>query len=338
MKLPWSKEKRTSLGEIVAAARLSALQTGASEVGETAAVESVAGLLGRSLLCAQVEGDPAGMISPQWLQLCARDMIRRGEHASLITAKGMLPGASLYWDTENQGEHESTWTGTITTSGPGQSMTRRVPRDRLVICRWAIVSGRPQSGLSPAGFAPLAAKAAAESERSAGEEFSGPTGSFLPLPEGVDAARIDGLLSSIPEARGRMLAVHTTQGGFAEGRQQSPSKDMIAEKFHPSPTEGFVSAAADAFSRMVSALGASVSLFTDADGTAQREALRRFHLYTVIPILKLIEHELQQQINYNIRLKIDQYGADLQGRAAAIQKLVAAGVPLETALSSIGIE
>ena len=44
--------------------------------------------------------------------------------------------------------------------------------------------------------------------------------------------------------------------------------------------------------RMVAACGASVSLFTDADGTAQREAWRRWHLGTVQPLARLLAHEL----------------------------------------------
>ena len=91
------------------------------------------------------------------------------------------------------------------------------------------------------------------------------------------------------------------------------------------------------FAVKVAACGASGSLFTDADGTAQREAWRRWHLSGVIPVAGLIEAELSARFEVGIRLSFDMYATDLQGRAQAFQKLVAGGMAVEKAAAISGV-
>ena len=77
------------------------------------------------------------------------------------------------------------------------------------------------------------------------------------------------------------------------------------------------------------------ALFVDnADGTAQREAIRRWHLGTVLPLARLLEHELTAKLETEVRLKFDAYPIDLAGRAQAFQKLVAGGVAVTEALAT----
>ena len=76
--------------------------------------------------------------------------------------------------------------------------------------------------------------------------------------------------------------------------------------------------AQQAFERTLAACGVPPSLFVDADGTAQREAVRRWHLGTVIPLA-------------------DSYPLDLAGRAQAFQKLVAGGMDIDRALAVSGL-
>ena len=101
--------------------------------------------------------------------------------------------------------------------------------------------------------------------------------------------------------------------------------------------EAMVRVADSAFARMVAACGAIVSLFTDADGTAQREALRRWHMATVRPLARLLEHELTMRLEITVRLRFDGYPKDLQARAATTGALVAGGVPVNEALTTAGL-
>ncbi len=80
-----------------------------------------------------------------------------------------------------------------------------------------------------------------------------------------------------------------------------------------------------------------MSLFSDSDGTAQREALRRWHMGTVRPLARLLAHELTMRLETPVALKFDGYPLDLQARAATFQKLVAGGVAVSEALATSGL-
>lgn len=66
------------------------------------------------------------------------------------------------------------------------------------------------------------------------------------------------------------------------------------------------------------AAGTNVSLFSEADGTAQREALRRWHVGTVVPVAALLEAELSDKPDTTVTLAFDTYPLDMAGRAAAL--------------------
>ena len=103
------------------------------------------------------------------------------------------------------------------------------------------------------------------------------------------------------------------------------------------PPDGLVNVSQHAFERVLAATGTPPSLFLDADGTAQREAVRRWHLGTVLPLARLVEHELSAKLETDVRLRFDNYPLDLAGRAAAFQKLVAGGVAVTDALITAGL-
>ena len=92
-----------------------------------------------------------------------------------------------------------------------------------------------------------------------------------------------------------------------------------------------------AFSRMVAACGASVSLFPDSDGTAQREALRRWHMGTVHPLARPLANELTLRLDTKVILKFDGYPMDLQARASTFKALVAGGGAVNEALATSGL-
>ena len=79
------------------------------------------------------------------------------------------------------------------------------------------------------------------------------------------------------------------------------------------------------------------SLFLDADGTAQREAVRRWHLNTVLPLARLVEYELTEKLAAPVKLTFDTYALDMVSRAQVVSKLTAAGVALPVALEAVGL-
>ena len=104
-----------------------------------------------------------------------------------------------------------------------------------------------------------------------------------------------------------------------------------------SPPESLAVIRKDSFASVLAACGASPALFDDSDGTSKREALRQFHLGTVQPLAKLLETELSEKLEVEVKLSFDLYNVDLQGRPASFQKLVAGGVPVNEALVTSGL-
>ena len=179
-----------------------------------------------------------------------------------------------------------------------------------------------------------------------GDEAAGPLAQLLPIPQdpGDPDGDLDGdddplaqLRADVTAARGKALLVETTSAGYGEGRASAPQKDWVAERLGPDTPAAVVEAARDAFARMVAACGSNVSLFTDADGTAQREALRRWHMGTVLPVARMIEWELSEKLDADVRLKFDAYPQDIAGRASAFKAMVTAGADVAEALAVTGL-
>ena len=104
------------------------------------------------------------------------------------------------------------------------------------------------------------------------------------------------------------------------------------------PPESMATIRKDAFEAVLAACGVPPSLFTDAGGTSQREALRRWHLNLVLPMARLVEHELTAKLETPIELKFDTYALDMVSRATVVAKLAQAGVPMATALDAVGLD
>ena len=215
-----------------------------------------------------------------------------------------------------------------------------VGRDRLVYVRWGTSPGTRYRGQGPTSWASLTARLQGGAERSLGDEAAGPLAQILPIPQSPGDGEDDplaGLRADIGAARGKAVLVETTAAGWGEGRGSAPQADWKPSRLGPMMPEAMVRVADSAFARMVAACGASVSLFTDADGTAQREVLRRWHMGTVRPLARLLEHELTTRLETTVRLRFDGYPKDLQARASTFKALVAGGVAVNEALATAGL-
>ena len=95
----------------------------------------------------------------------------------------------------------------------------------------------------------------------------------------------------------------------------------------------------ESYSGMLAACGLPVSLTTDADGTSQREAFRRYLTLTVMPIAPLLGSELSDKLETPVRFRFDSlYAHDLQGRSVAYSRLRAAGMDDEPARKICGLD
>ena len=341
------RKTETRAGGGYADAILSAFQDQAeretASAAATSATEAVSGLLARSLAGAQVNAPPWAKraLSPSYLAQLGRELVRHGEHLAIvdIDAAGdleLLVAGTWHWTGDIA---ERTWMCHPTVTGPSSSITRNVHRSAVVYLQWARLGLTPHYGQSPANLASLAGKVAAEVERSLGDEAAGPVAQLIALPEGADpkSPKVAALRAGLAAARGKGLLLESTAGGWGD-KAGSPHKDWVPNRLGPNPSQALALLAQGVFDRLVAAAGASPALFLgNADGTSQRESLRRWHMSTVLPVARMIEVELSERLDAEITLSFDNYPLDMQARASTLEKLKAAGMEHKEALRVVGL-
>ena len=327
--------------------------TKAAHAGGTAAIEAAAGQLARTFASATVKAPQWAQdaITPAFLAQVGRDLIRGGASLHRIDAAAgavrLIPVAQWFW-AEGRTADPSTWRVRTSDYGPAGSETRLIDGSGVIWATWGLSATTPWVGQGPTAFAGLTARLAANAEATLADELGGPVAQLLPVPtnpDGTDADDADKtddplapLRTDVSKARGAALLVETTSSGWAEGKANAPQRDWVASRLGPEPPDAVRAAAQDAFSRMLAACGTPPALFDPrADGTAQRESLRRYHLATVLPFARLLEVELSAKLDTEVLLSFDNYPLDLQGRAAAFRAMVTAGVAVERALAITGL-
>ena len=350
MRWPWQKrEVRESAGgyTTIISQLIEAQAVGTTQqASATAAVEAAAGLLSREFMGATVQApdDIAAAIAPQCMALIGRDLMRVGESLHVIRMKGgrlhLVPCST--WYLEGDADPRS-WMATATAYGPSGSTTWRVPWSSVVYAQWGAPTARPYHGLAPSTWAAQTARLHANAERALADEAGGPVAQLLPVPQDggdgdEDTDALASLKADIGAAKGKALLVETTAAAWGEGRAVAPTTDWKQQRMGAHPPEALVNLSEAAFLRVLAAAGVPPSLFVDADGTAQREALRRWHMGVVRPLAKALEHELSEKFGVPVKLAFDNYARDLVSRAQVFAKLIAAeGVSVEKALEIAGL-
>ena len=313
----------------------------------TAALESSAGALSRAFMSAKVVGDSWAQktLNPRVLGQIGRDLIRSGQSMHVIQVDDMgnvelLPASSWHF---TGGASPSDWFVRSTVYGPSTSETHYTPYAGVVYVMFGSSPGTPYVGTSPMNFSNTSAKLYSETERSLADESSGPIAQLLPVPEATaksDDKDVDpsaALRKDIRDARGRALTLETTAEGHGEGPQSAPRKDWVANRLGPTPPAALVQLRSDAYQAVLAATGTPPALFTDSDGTSQREAVRRWHMNLVLPLAALLEYELSEKLETPISLEFDRYPLDMVSRTQTVKGLVAAEVEVERALRIAGL-
>ena len=283
-------------------------------------------------------------VTPGVLAQIGRDLVRSGDsmHVIRMGAAGMvrlIPASSWHWE----GSHDpDSWTVRATAYGPSTSTTWNLPASAVVFVRWGGTPGQPYVGTGPLSWAHTTARLQSEAGRSLADEAGGPLAQLLAIPQdGGDAGDGDPLKmlkADIAGARGKALLVETSAAGWGEGRTAAPQRDWQASRLGPMPPESMATIRKDAFEAVLAACGTPPSLFVDSDGTSQRESVRRWHLNLVLPLARLVEHELTAKLETPVELKFDTYALDMVSRATVVAKLAQAGVPMATALEAVNLD
>ena len=197
-------------------------------------------------------------------------------------------------------------------------------------------------GIGPLGWARATGTLAANLETRLGEEAGGPVGHLLPVPaDGGDGSEADPLASlkaDLAAGRGRTMLIETTSAGYGEGRQAAPAEDWRARRFGASPPDSLPTLRSDAALAVLAACQVPASLVSDADGTSQREAWRRWAMGPLAGLAAVVEAELAAKLDQPVRFDFAGLWAhDLAGRAQSFKAMVTGGMDAAKAAGLAGL-
>ena len=350
MRWPWQREpeKREAVpftDAVVAALTAQAGGTGTGDPSAIAALEAAAGLYAAAFAGATVT--PANAmtagLSPACRALIARDLIRRGESVHRIRIEGTMARLQPIgsWDVRGPAD-ERGWWYRLDEYGPHSNSTDVVSGLSVIHCRYAVDSARPWYGLAPLQWARATGTLAANLETRLGEEAGGPVGHVLPVPQdGGDGEDDDPLAmfkADLASAKGRTILAETVAAGWGEGKAAAPMSDYRPQRFGASPPDALPTLRTDAALAVLAACQVPAGLFTDADGTSQREAWRRWAMGPLAGLAATVEAEFAAKLDQPVRLDFSGLWAhDLAGRASSFKAMVTAGMDPAKAAALSGL-
>ena len=214
----------------------------------------------------------------------------------------------------------------------------------MVFIKWGSNPGQPYIGVAPTSMGSFHGKVGLRSRAQRWQmKAAGPLAQLLAIPQdGGDDGDDDplaALKADIAGARGRAMLVETTAAGWGEGKTAAPQADWRQQRLGPAPPEVMAQLRRDAFEHVLAACGTPPSLFTDRDGTSQREAVRRWHLNLVLPLARMVERmSCRRSSSRRCGSASTATRKDMVSRAQVFAKLIAAeGMTVEKALEIAGL-
>ncbi|MCY3856492.1 MAG: phage portal protein [Rhodospirillales bacterium] len=356
MRWPWQKrepEQRSTAQGYTAS--LTAAFEGAAVAGTetaplaTAALEAAAGLYSRCMAAAVVRADPTieRALTPAVLALIARNLIRRGEDFHLIRVRNgrleLRPQGFTY--AHGNSADPLAWFYSATEYGPTDSVHRWVPAASMLHCRYSVDSSRPWLGVPPWSWASSTGAAIAALERLVANEAKAPHGHLLGVPEAPvlsdddDEGPLDGFRNDLAAAKGRTLVMERASD-WKQGEPAGAARNGM-EHVTYGLDRNIVDPLRTATGRdVLGACGVPPTLFVpNSDGTAQREAFRRFLHASLRPLARIMEAEFRSKLDApDLQLDLSElHAADVSGRARSFGQLVKAGVHPEDAAANTGV-
>ena len=349
---PWAKRapERRGYTDAITSAFVAAAQGGADAAPlATAALEAASGLYARCMAAAVVTGAPDAMraLTPSVLAHMGRELLRRGQSLWRIRIAGgrVVLDPVAYATLHGRGPDASRWLYDCNLYGPTDSERAYLAASSVLHVRYGVDSARPWEGVPPWSWASSTGAAVAALERLVAREAAAPHGSLLGVPESPqvdeagDVKPLDAFRADLAKARGGTLVMEhsgqwdtETPGGAGRSKLEHLRYGMMRETVDPLRT---------ATGRdVLAACGVPPSLFVaTSDGTAQREAFRRFLHTALRPMARVMEAELRAKLDAPaLTLDMSEVGAaDVAGRARAFKAFVESGMDPEDAARETGV-
>ena len=350
MRWPWQRrEVRQSFTDALTAALLADAEATTITASATAALEACASLYAMCFAAARIEDAPAPIaaaITPSCLALIARNLIRHGEDVHLIQtgAAGLMLRPVGTWDLRG-GPDPAEWYIRANVYGPSATTVHTVMHASAVHCRYAVDPARPWLGLGPLQWASATGSLAGRLEAGLAAEAGASSAQLIPVPQdggdGGDDDPLANLKADIGRAKGKVLLVETVAAGWTEGKAAAPQSDWKQQRIGPAWPEVLNEARRHVAEDVARACGVpSVLLDARAEGTSQREGLRRFAHLALEPLGLIVAEELALKLDApGLRLDFEALMAsDLAGRARAFKGFVEAGLTTEQAAVIVAVQ
>ena len=346
MKWPWQRRDEVRQSQPFTDAIVAALASGvsgdAASPAASAALEAAAGHISRGFAVSIVEGAPdsvAAALTPDVLALIGRDLIRRGESIFLIdiddAGLALRPAGS--WDVRG-GWVPSDWWYRLDLFGPSGNVTRFVSAASVLHFKYAVDPARPWLGVSPLGWANESGALHAGVTNALRADMRAAAANVIPMPPGEtpddpEADPLAGLKNALKAASGRSVFVETTAGAHGGEYRDRPTQDWAQKRLGPSPPETLGELLTTTANHVLSATGLDplVAGLARGDGTAHREAFRRFERLTLQPLARLIEPELRAKLDApDLTISFNSLrSSDFSGLARAYKSLKESGMAPE---------
>ena len=306
----------------------------------TAAVEACAGAYARAFASCTMEPDvPA--LTPALLASIARSLVVSGESLHLLQVNRgvvrLIPSGS--WDVLGKDPDEGGWRYKVQICGPDGSVTREAPSTSVLHCRYSVDPSRPWQGVGPLTRAGLSADLLSSIETRLSQEAAAKSAYVVPSPTDGQAGTTSTLRSDIANAKGGVVLAETLKGGYGDPAA-APAADWSQKRIGADPPDILATLRTDAAMAIMAALGVPSSLIAapNVDGTAQREAWRRFVHGSVRPLARLIATEIEVKLEERVSFDFsDLYASDVVGRAGAFARMVQGGMAVQEAAALSGL-
>ncbi|MCY3661322.1 MAG: hypothetical protein OXH28_00690 [bacterium] len=302
----------------------------------TAAAEACAGIIARSLAVATVR--PAHKaVTPAWLRRLGYDLVRSGEHLSVVEVKGStvrLDPATTW--TMHGGRP---WRALVNTPTPDGAQTRNIAEAGCVSILWAENELQPWRGRGPLSGASLTSGLLAAAHRNLGAEQAMPHTHILPVPKS-DQTETTKLENAIKNGAGKVVLGESTTGAWSHGPAEAPRGDYRSQRIGADPPAASVELQDHAARQVIAACGLSPALLLGGTGAEAREDYRRFVTTVVEPLGAIIAGELADKLDTpGLALTFEALHAhDMAGRARAAGALVKAGWTPAEAATAVGLD
>ena len=319
-----------------------AAATGRIHAASVAGVQAAAGIVGRALSSAVVEGD-GGSVDPHLLEGVGTDLVRAGRFLGRLTVgprgrvrilRAGAVASVVYGEAD-----PDTWRYALQMGGPSSARTVWATAAEVVNVRINADSLRPWEGIAPLARALASGQLAARLASSLGDEAAVTVSRIIPIAQGSgeNAANLlsKAIAGTLP---GRLAFPETQLAGSGSGRSSAPMRDFGATRTGWESPISWPQLYAHLFSEVAEICGVPGALVNPTSaGPAAREAFRRLTTATLEPYCRLLESELSRVLERTVTITLRRLGGvDAAGRARALHVLTEAGFTPAAAQELLG--